>query len=520
MKIMLVDDDEIIREGMKKIILKAGRSWEVAAEAGDGEIALQRLAEQSDIDLLITDVRMPIMDGIELIKRVRETNEKIKIIVLSGYDEFSYVRKAFINGAQDYLLKPFQKQELISRIEKVEAELLEDAETEQHSKRNKNILIADVISHMIKGNKDEVSKDILELEALGVKTDYSYYQVFAIRADQYYKQYPDIWQYQKQLNEDASQIFDFLHKREGFECCCYINEQEIIILLFCNSKEQGEDISKKIYDVLNGRGETYTDTLGISNVHSDLSEAGNTYQEAEEAVLSRFYLGQKRIIHYNEIAGKCVDIQYDLEPTVSQLVHYIEMCDYINTKKIVEQLFLDLSYSKPDKFRKYMHNFIEMLIMRVKDFENVLLVFGQDYQFYIDNLNTYRELKTYVSSILKEMIEYIKSEKEKKSKRRVELAKIYMEEHYHEPITLNDIADYVELNASYFSNLFKAEVGMNFSEYLLNIRMEEAKKLLRDPKIKVYEIGNMIGYEDAVSFGRAFKKKLGMSPKEYRNSVY
>ena len=89
-----------------------------------------------------------------------------------------------------------------------------------------------------------------------------------------------------------------------------------------------------------------------------------------------------------------------------------------------------------------------------------------------------------------------------------------------ETICLNDVAAHVELNPSYFSNLFKAEMGMNFSEYLMKIRMEKAMQLLRNPKIRIYEIGSMVGYEDAVSFGRAFKKFVGMSPKEYRNTVY
>ncbi len=125
-----------------------------------------------------------------------------------------------------------------------------------------------------------------------------------------------------------------------------------------------------------------------------------------------------------------------------------------------------------------------------------------------------------MSMLLKSIIEYISAEKEKKSERRIEMAKDYISEHHSDPITLGDLADYVELNPSYFSNLFKTETGINFSEYLLNIRMDKAKDLLRDPKIRIYEIGSLVGYEDAVSFGRAFKKKWGISPKEYRQMVY
>ncbi len=520
MKIMIVDDDEVIRAGMKKIIMGAGQGWEITAEASDGEIALEKLAEYPDTDLVITDVRMPIMDGIELIRRVREKGLEQKIIVLSGYDDFQYVRSAFMSGAVDYLLKPFQKKEFVERIEKVEKSLLEDKKTAESNNLNKGVLIADTMKKLMNA-KEEVEPNLQKLHELGIATDYSYYLVARAMADQYYKQFLDANQYDRQLREDADRIVSVLEKETECSYCYFRQGQEIVLLLMANEESRLKALVEAVHRALvNGEENENTGTVGRSRIHQKAEELPDAFEEAKRAVLTRFYLGQNKLIASEEIEGKCIDIVYDLEPMVSQLVHALELCDYIKAKKIMEQIFLDLSYCHPDKFRKYMHTLIEMLIVRVRDFENILLTQGQDFRFFIDYLNTYRELKTYMNSLLQDAVEFIRTEKEKKSKKRIELAKTFIEEHYKEPITLNDIADHVELNASYFSNLFKVETGMNFSEYLLNVRMDQAKKLLRDPKIKVYEIGNMVGYEDAVSFGRAFKKKFDMSPKDYRNSVY
>lgn len=521
MNIMLVDDDIIIREGMKKIIQKADRDWKVKAEAGDGEEALRKLEQMPEINLLITDVRMPIMDGIELIRKIRKKDIKIRIIVLSGFDEFDYVRSAFMNGAVDYLLKPFQKEDLLTRLENIEENILSDKVTENHKRKNKNVLIADIMMRLLKDDGEVKSEEIEEMEALGVNIQYPCYLVAAICADQYYGQHQDVQQYEKHLHNDMEKIVMGLKEKKDYEYCFCMDEQEILMILFCNSEIQGELLLKKVFTDLNDcSDELITNSMGVSNVHNQISEMKQAYKEAWEAIQSRFYLGQKNRIHYNEISGKCIDIRYELEQPVSELAHHLEMCDYISAKQVMDKVFLDLSYCNPDKFRKYMRRMIEMLMIRIRDFENALLLHGQDYQFQIDYLNTYRDLKSYMNSVLQGTIEYLKMEREKRSKNRIELAKKFIRENYHKQINLNDVAEYVELNASYFSNLFKIETGMNFSDFLLDVRMDNAKQLLRNPKIKVYEIGNLVGYEDAVSFGRAFKKKLGMSPKEYRNSVY
>lgn len=521
MKIVLVDDDTIIREGMAKIISNAGHNWEVVAQASDGECALEVLAQFPDTDMLITDVRMPIMNGIDLIREVRKTNHKIKIIVLSGFDDFTYVRNAFMNGAVDYLLKPFQKNELISCIEKVEGEIWESAEEEENSKKKRDVLIADVMTRLLDSDESKTSDAFQELEALGIQTTYKLFFCVMIRADRYYNQTENVYQYGERLREDVSRISEQLDNRDGFDFCYFINGQDIVLLIFCEEESRQKDLAEEVFACLNTDAEEMnTASAGVSNIHSDINEMAGAYREAELAILSRFYLGQKSLICYRDVAQKYVDLSYDLEPMVNQIVQALELCDYISAKKSMEQIFLDLSYINPNKFRKYIHQLMEMLTLRIRDFSNILLVQGQDSAFLIDYLNTYRELKAYMNSILQSAVGYIREEHEKRGKKRIELAKKYIDSQYVNPITLNDVAEHVELNASYFSNLFKAEVGINFSDYLSNVRMDKAKMLLRDPKIKVYEIGNMVGYEDAVSFGRAFKKKIGMSPKEYRNLVY
>jgi two-component system response regulator YesN len=522
MNILLVDDDEVIRMGMRKLIEKSGRDWCVVGEFPDGAMALDYLDLHENTDLIICDVRMPIMDGLKLTETIREKRSySPKIIMLSGYNDFEYVRSAFMNGACDYILKPFKKDELIALIEKVELQISEEEKSKKTHDHNRSFLIAEVIRKLSDCSREEIKDLIKRLKDLGINTSLGCHGVFRIEADQYYRQFSGQAQYNKALMDLYEIIISENTKSDELEILSGTMGKEIILLILADKKETIVSFGKELFARINDeRDPDRSATMGVSAVTDNIDDIPELFKMSGEAVRGRFYLGQKQYIEFSQVEGKNIKISYDISAAADRLVHYVTLCDYMGARENIDRIFLDLSYCSEDLFRRYMHDLLEHICARVSAFGNYVSANAPEIDFCIDYLNTYRELKTYMSSLLKSAIEYIEKEKEQKSERRIEMAKDYIMVHYSEPFTLAEIADYVELNASYFSNLFKTETGMNFSEYLLNVRMDKAKELLRDPKIKIYEIGQLVGYEDAVSFGRAFKKKWGISPKEYRNLVY
>jgi two-component system, response regulator YesN len=523
MNVFLVDDDEIIRKGLRSIIEKSNLNCTVTGEASDGELALQALECSEKVDLLITDIRMPVMDGLELIKQIREQDkyQLMKIIVLSGYDEFKYVRNAFMDGAVDYILKPINKNDFLDLLKKIQSSIEYEAEQESSRRESKQLLISNTLNRLFHYPVHDEQEEERNLKKINLDLERQYYLVMICRIDNFYKQNMEQMKYAGALDKIYHQIDEWIDKKSNFQLLQFINRNEIVYLVCSSEYINANQISEEIYqEICQTNMDDTTYTMGVGTVYKGILNIQKAYQEAYTSVEARFYLGWNHRIEYEQIKDKIIELSYNLEPKLNKLIQSIELYDYINSKKVIDEIFVDLCYVTAARFRKYINELVDLLILRVKDFEEALMCCSHDYQFFLDNINTYNELKSFISSIIKDVIDYIRNEREKRSKKRIELAKKYISEHYKENITLNDVADYIELNASYFSNLFKLEVGTNFSDYLLEVRMQMARTLLRNPTIKVYEIGCMVGYEDAVSFGRAFKKKVGMSPKEYRDTVY
>lgn len=515
MKILLVDDDEIIRTGMRKMISKDMGEVCLMEEFSNGLDAYHYVKENPGVHLIITDIRMPLMGGLQLIEEVRKIDKNVKFIVLSGFDEFNYVRKAFQEGVVDYFLKPINRQELMTHLRKLEAELKNKEEQCEYENIYKETLLSAILKNAVKDETYAIEQLREYIDITGPAS----YLVTVMQVGMYYKNSVGKLDLSGHVST-MKMMFEKNMSEMGYRQILYTDANMICSIILLESEDAAEQIQRYFQGILNDFKESFLLCVGISNIFHSLNELSMAYHEAMEAVSFKFYMGNNKVIPYRDIVGKSVDFEYDIKPLTEALIMEIELMDYPKVRGRISQFFLDVSFMKPEKIRLFIKNIIYILILQIKGFEKALGYSGVDYAWLINNIGTYNEMKEFILSLLKNCIQYMSSEKEKMQTGRIELVKEYLSKHYMEPVSLNEVAAYVELNPSYFSNLFKSEVGMNFSEYLMKLRMERAMQLLRDPKVRIYEIGSMVGYEDAVSFGRAFKKFVGMSPKEYRNTVY
>lgn len=519
MRIFIVDDDQIIRMGLRKTIEKSELNCTITGEASDGESALEEIKKNEDIDLVITDIRMPIMDGLELIREIRKFNTAVRIIVLSGFDDFKYVRNAFMDGAVDYILKPINKNDFLALLQKLKADIAKDMQDKGIVEEYHNVYQEKIINKLLHG---KIRTEELAEAAGKINLPLSgNFRIMALRTDNWYKENGEKLPAEGIMEQAFIKITNLFRLDQNNSYYAYIAHDSIVVFIDSKTDTTEKELYYKYHLFFKNTPleEGMTFTLGTSRRFTGLAEADTAFAEAIKAVEASFYLGKGNLIFYDELPLPYKNIAMTSDELTRGLADALDLCDYIKAKEETEKVFQELMGADPVEFRLRIKMILEMLLFQVKDFKEAMAFGETDYEYAVQYVNTAEELKNKLLFLFRGAIQSMKQERERRGKKRIEMAKKYIDKNYMKPITLNDVAEHVELNPSYFSSLFKKETGLNFTDYLLDTRLEMAKNLLLNPTVKVYEIGYKVGYEDAVSFGRAFKKKIGMSPKEYRKII-
>ena len=534
-KVFLVEDEMVIRRGIKNSIDWEKEGYIFCGEASDGELAYPMIIKEKP-DILITDIRMPFMDGLELCKLVKEDLPNIKILILSVYDEFDYAKEAIRLGVTEYLLKPISSGKLLEalngvsesiRREKEDKDLVrkymeEMRENTEHEKQK-------FFEQMIAGNLSMA--DALETgKKYEMNLSAGMYNLLLFRftlGEENRKSGELLGEAEyaiKKLTERLEYVFEFQRDVEGWAFLLMADNEE-------QMSERVKELSKDLEEIMKNYS-TITYFGGIGQPVARLRELEESFREAERALAARFTMELNRIISVEDIRmAQNVDTLDDIEIT--------SFGEIEKTRTMLEKFLNNGAEDEIDEFvdvyinelpeenlksvlmRQYiiMDAYIVMMSFceKIEGIEGEMQAQSEELKNSMKTIQTLEEIKNYIRMLLKKIIGVRDTISGRRYSDIIEIAKDQIRKTYmSDEISLNTIAAEVGMSPSYFSSIFSKEMGKTFVEYLTEIRMDRAKELLMCSSMKTSEIGYEVGYKDPHYFSYIFKKTQNCTPKEFR----
>lgn len=534
-KVFLVEDEMVIRRGIKNSIDWEKEGYIFCGEASDGELAYPMIIKEKP-DILITDIRMPFMDGLELCKLVKKELPNIKILILSGYDEFDYAKEAIRLGVTEYLLKPISSGKLLEalngvsesiRREKEDKDLVrkymeEMRENTEHEKQK-------FFEQMIAGNLSMA--DALETgKKYEMNLSAGMYNLLLFRftlGEENRKSGELLGEAEyaiEKLTERLEYVFEFQRGVEGWAFLLMADNEE-------QMSERVKELSKDLEEIMKNYS-TIAYFGGIEQPVARLRELEESFREAERALAARFTMELNRIISVEDIRmAQNVDTLDDIEIT--------SFGEIEKTRTMLEKFLNNGAEDEIDEFvdvyinelpeenlksvlmRQYiiMDAYIVMMSFceKIEGIEGEMQAQSEELKNSMKTSQTLEEIKNYIRMLLKKIIGVRDTISGRRYSDIIEIAKDQIRKTYmSDEISLNTIAAEVGMSPSYFSSIFSKEMGKTFVEYLTEIRMDRAKELLMCSSMKTSEIGYEVGYKDPHYFSYIFKKTQNCTPKEFR----
>lgn len=515
-KVILADDEPVIIRGLRKLIAWDKLDAEVIADACDGEELLRKV-QKLQPDIIVSDVAMPKLTGLDVIEEIRKNDWNVKVIFLSGYQEFDYVKKALSREAVDYLLKPVGKEELEHAITRAEQMLRTDHPMEYWQAR-KN----DVEQVFQKINSEYESRNLYQhFQEIGIDTAGKVFvgvslmllPSFGARMeDQNMYELMRFSIFQK-INEHLKQNKNgFVIKRD-----MDINN---LILLGNDEKEVGEEVAW----ICRWIREQYHVRLvvGIGKAAEQISELKYAYKTAKFSC-QLYYFCEEDVIRYDGITREfhsSFDDYTEMYSRMRQAIFNREE-DWINDLETLMDTIENLHYGNRYAAENRCVAMLLDLLKEIQEYTKLNEKDRKNFETFVSNtrqMNTYRELRLFIRKNLKSFVEGVLSAENVKERDVIRQVKYYIREHYAEDIKLGKLADMVYMNPYYFSSFFKKETGQNFKNYLIEVRMKAAVKLLMESDVTSYHLANAVGYKDVKTFVEKFREYYGETPTEYKKS--
>ncbi|XJZ27785.1 response regulator [Bacillota bacterium Lsc_1132] len=523
MRVLLVDDEKHVREGMKLLGAWDQNGITEILEAGNGEEAV-RLIEAYRPEIIFTDMKMPRMDGTRLLEWIKENQPTSKTIVVTGYDDYHYMRKAIHFGSFDYLLKPIDPEILNHTLENVVKEWKKEERVRQTNKSSHQLmnemkpvyrdrkLTQLMNSHIAKEELYEifgfhlsgkytvalVSVNGKTIEAFNGDRDLTYFTVLNV------------------INEIVMENECGI----GFR---YLSNKGEIVIIFWNQFEQLTELLVKIYQTIK-KAMAVSCPIALGKPVQSSAKLQESYLHAKQLLFNRNVLEETEVKVYDQ---KIIPVQpvKSLMAYSSNIEFAVQAGELKVFDELVQQIAGDYTENQYLPYEQLLRFENEYLIISNRWYKNyqIPVKIADHYEkrvdLFFDHNGTF-QLEEFKKKKLREIavfLEKVKRTTVQKNNNVIYEIEKYLQANYDRDVKLQEISDHFYISREYISRKFKQEFNVNISDYLVNIRMEKAKSLLKNSQLKIYEIAVMIGYQDDKYFRKVFKKVVGITPNVYRD---
>lgn len=513
--VLLVDDEKL-----ERVLIRQGFDWkkhgfEIIGEADCGEDALEFVRYRKP-DVVITDISMPRMDGLELAEEIQKIHGACRIVIVTGYREFEYARRAVRIGVEDFLLKPVNIQDMKAVAEKIreqkEQEKSQSDEVEELKRSiqdDQGIVLESFLQRLVSGR-------VTEEEACKKLTMYNYEKLLngCICVNLHIS---------GENNEKANVVINEYQSENILSFTHYMQNR----ILFFMVEENGRETIKRVHEVtieILGKllEQEMTVVAGISIWHQGTKGIAEAYEESEKAVSASVYLGRDRVITYAEyeknMKQQSVWEEIDWEKFLLCMENSMNEKVQLYVADYMEKVW-HFKVKNVEMLRLMTMNFLTKAGAGLNKYGMSLIQLTDEEELYneIGRINSVEEMRNVLQKQLDIIMQYYGSKKQKKGNRVVQEAIVYVHENLYDPkLSLKTISTGIFSNESYLSRVFKKETGVSLIEYITQKRIEESIRLLDTTDYKAYEIAEKVGFRDPHYFSICFKRYTGKTIKEYK----
>lgn len=516
LNVLLIDDEAVDLEWLRRRVEGSPLDLRVAGTANSGFAGL-KLMEQVPVDIILSDIRMPIMSGTEFARKAKEIQPNVKVVFISGHEDFHYAREAIEMGAFGYLLKPVADEELNAMLESLHRKVMQERESDRSflealSLVNEELLlrwlnepnpgpieshIRRVLDPLLTGGTVAAVAEIDDLE-----------WKMRDRSEEERRAF---------LSEAALTIQNFTrdHKAGGF----FLRSQNRFVILASVPETRFLQLMEELLEEVR-RTLPLTVTIGVGTFARDMRQLHDSYRQAQAALSAKWLLGKNRIIRDASERQGGGSLPSSLDETVERMLTAILEYDLVTIDDCLLELF------ERDMRVSYKNDVYELIIRLTSKLHAELQRMNENLYELVSweshkpevlfHFETVHDIVSWLRRRLFELSELLYSKKQRQKRKLIEEIIRHVEERLEQKVTLKEVAAFFDFTPNYLGHLFHEETGMHFSDFLQERRMEHVCRLLCDPTLRIYEIAERAGYKNIIYFNRQFKLHTGMTPGEYR----